>query len=285
VDKVRITTRGHPGTPGWVYLVAVLVLTWLLWIPAALLPRAEPDPLVLALHYLGGSMPLLVALAFILFREPAAYRKDYWRRLVGLRRLGPTWAAAALLIAPLLTMAAAGIDRAAGGQGIAPEAIQHFVGRPLALLPFSLSILVFGPLPEELGWRGYALDRLQLRTSALTASLVLGAVWTLWHLPLFWIEGSWQHGLGVGTMPFWLYMLDKVPQSVVMTWLVNNARRSTLPAIAVHFTVNFVGELTQLTPYADVLLIVLWWGLATIITVIWGPATLSRRPRPNRIGP
>ena len=53
---------------------------------------------------------------------------------------------------------------------------------------------------EELGWRGYVLDRLQEKRSALVSSLILGVVWSLWHLPLFFVQGSYQAGLGVGTL-------------------------------------------------------------------------------------
>lgn len=60
----------------------------------------------------------------------------------------------------------------------------------------------FGPLPEELGWRGFALDRLQRRTTALRASLILGTLWALWHLPLFYMPGTYQAGLGAGTARF-----------------------------------------------------------------------------------
>jgi membrane protease YdiL (CAAX protease family) len=89
--------------------------------------------------------------------------------------------------------------------------------QPFGIVRFAMFTLVFGPLPEELAWRGYALDRLQMRWNALMSSLMLEGVWTVWHLPLFFIKGSYQHGLGVGTLGFWLFMMDKVPQSIIMT--------------------------------------------------------------------
>jgi membrane protease YdiL (CAAX protease family) len=88
-------------------------------------------------------------------------------------------------------------------------------------------MLFFGPVPEELGWRGCALDRLQERDSALISSLIIGGTWALWHLPLFFIAGTYQHGLGVGTPAFWLFMVTKFPDSILMTWIYNNTRRST----------------------------------------------------------
>lgn len=65
---------------------------------------------------------------------------------------------------------------------------------PWALLVpvFLLSGLLDGPFGEEPGWRGYALAKLQSRYNALVASLILGVLWAVWHLPFFFIEGSAQ---------------------------------------------------------------------------------------------
>ncbi len=52
----------------------------------------------------------------------------------------------------------------------------------------ALQVALIGPLSEELGWRGYALDALQARWSAAASSLVVGLAWSLWHLPLFFIQ-------------------------------------------------------------------------------------------------
>ncbi|MBN1248136.1 MAG: CPBP family intramembrane metalloprotease [Anaerolineae bacterium] len=258
------------------YLALVVGLTWLFWIPAGLLPEAEPDPLVMLLHDLGGLMPIVIALVLLDRREPPGAGRDFWRRLFDVRRIGVRWGLVTLLVVPVLLLAAVGLDRLLGGQGALPEEAAHFAEAPLALLPFAAYIFFFGPLPEELGWRGFALDRLQRRNSALVASLILGAVWTLWHLPLFWVKGSWQHSLGLGTPAFWLFMLDKVPMSIVMTWVYNNTRRSTLTAVFIHFAVNFAGELYALSLRATIVSVALWWGLAILVTAGWGPRNLTR---------
>jgi len=56
---------------------------------------------------------------------------------------------------------------------------KRFLQQPWMFIPFALFILVFGPLPEELAWRGYALDALQVKWNALTSSLILGVAWTV----------------------------------------------------------------------------------------------------------
>ena len=94
-----------------------------------------------------------------------------------------------MLIIPVLTALAILMDVFFGGNVPQFETAKHFLYQPLAILPFVLFILIFGPIPEELGWRGYVLDRLQVKLSAIVSSLVLGAFWALWHLPLFFMEG------------------------------------------------------------------------------------------------
>ncbi|MGD2205693.1 MAG: CPBP family intramembrane metalloprotease, partial [Anaerolineae bacterium] len=150
-----------------------------------------------------------------------------------------------------------------------------FLDQPLGILPFAIFILFFGPVPEELGWRGYALDRLQMKWSALGSSLVLGVVWALWHLPLFFVDGTYQNNLGVGTLSFWIFMLEVIPKSILITWIYNNNRRSTLSAVLLHFTDNFIGELFELAERAEFYQFMLWIAAAIVVTVVWGSKTLT----------
>lgn len=93
------------------------------------------------------------------------------------------------------------------------------------LLPAVVVILVVGgPLGEEIGWRGFALDLLQVRAGPVLASVVLGTVWGLWHLPLFLDPGQVQHALPLPT-----YLGQTISTAVVYTWLWNRTR--SLPVI------------------------------------------------------
>jgi membrane protease YdiL (CAAX protease family) len=225
---------------------------------------------------LGGVIPALVTLSLLYLYGDHQGRRDYWQRLVDFRRIGKVWYAVILLTVPILTTIGIVTDLILGGAGAEPEAASNFLHNPLSLIPFAVLILLFGPLPDEMAWRGYALDGLQARWSALVASLILGTAWTLWHLPLFWIEGSYQHSLGVGTPQFWLYMLDKVPLSILMTWLYNNNRRSTLTAVLFHFMVNFVGELFALSLRAETITIASWWTAALLVIAVLKPQRFVR---------
>jgi membrane protease YdiL (CAAX protease family) len=83
---------------------------------------------------------------------------------------------------------------------------------------------------EEIGWRGYALPRLQAKYSALTAALVLGVIWGLWHLPKFLNHWDWTH--------FALFMVGTVAKSVLLAWLYNSTRGSLLLVVLAHAAWN-----------------------------------------------
>jgi membrane protease YdiL (CAAX protease family) len=184
------------------------------------------------------------------------------------------------LFYPLKTGLAALIDAAQGGWGMAPEGVTRLLDQPLLIAPTLVFWLLFGPLPEEPGWRGYALDGLQARHSALGGSLIVGVVWMAWHLPLFFIDGTWQaERLGVGTLLFWLWMINVIVESVLYTWIYNNTGRSILAAILFHFVGNAFGELFAISPQAEIYSTGLSVAAVLLVIAFWGAATLRGGPR------
>lgn len=238
----------------WLFLGLTLGATWTLEFLAVGLQSSVAVAWITALRYLAGAMPLVIAAVLLFTQHDSSYRREFRQRLIDLRRIKPNWWAVIFLFVPIKSGLAALIDLALGGWGIAPEGITPLLAQPLMILPTLLFWLVFGPLPEEPGWRGYALDGLQKRRSAWFSSLALGIIWSLWHLPLFFIEGTWQaENIGLGTQRFWLFMLSILFDSFIYTWIVNNTNRSILAAILFHFSTNAFGELFALSPRAEVI--------------------------------
>jgi uncharacterized protein len=175
---------------------------------------------------------------------------------------------------------------AAALAGVTHEAVdsgrlQETTGSPLALLGFAAFVLVFGPIPEEIGWRGYALDALdalQARWSALSASVLLGVAWALWHTPLFFVAGYYADGSPPEPVLFTVAILV---HSVVYTWIYNHTERSVLAMIAFHVMVNFVGMLMEGAPWVEWTRTGLTAAEALLAVGIRGARTLGPGPFPD----
>lgn len=259
-------------TSALTYFVFALGWSWLFW-TASVAWGVGGDPGASPLFLLGGAGPFLAAVVLTHAREDAATRRDFWRRVFDPRRIRGVWWAAALLLHPAIVALAFAADLALGGSLPQPRVPASAAGL-LALVSFTFW---FGPLPEEIGWRGFALDRLQCRTTALRASLLLGAVWALWHVPLFLVPGTFQAGLGLGTARSWIFLSSMVPLSVLITWVYDNTARSTLSAVMVHFSGNLCGAMLPKTDRVAALELGILCAAAAGVVLGWGGRRLTGR--------
>jgi membrane protease YdiL (CAAX protease family) len=134
---------------------------------------------------------------------------------------------------------------------ILPGALASFQGLPPHfLITYLISfILIFfggGPLGEEPGWRGFALPRLQTRYGAFRATLLLGILWTFWHLPDF-LTSAQHGGPAAGLKPFItnlpLFTLMVVALAFIFTWVFNHTQGSVFMALLLHASINTFGIL------------------------------------------
>ena len=189
------------------------------------------------------------------------------------------WYLVAFLLYPAIFVAAVALNAAWTGTPVnfgATFASQFFgaaASLPLFVVPFFLFEMVANG--EEMGWRGYVLPRLQARHSALVASLILGLIWGLWHLPKYLgSEGGGAFGLG---------MAQILGSAILYTWLYNNTRGSLLLVAIMHAADNTAGFFlpmanTRSNDHMGALVIAVGsiWLVAALVTVIAGPAQLSR---------
>ena len=270
--KIYIKLSRSKWSGPWVYFSLAFGLTWIIeivwWLSGFSLETASGQALLI----LAMSGPAIAAIGLTYLTQDEMGRRDYWLRIIDLKRISVRWYLIIFLFAPALYGLAALLDVLSGGSGAT-------WGKTLAQLTIipSLLTIFLTPFLEELGWRGYALDRLQSRWSALVSSLILSMAWALWHLPLSFSKGTYQHSLGVGSLGFWTFMIGFVPVTLLFTWIFNNNSRSTLSAILFHCMLNGSLELFTLTPQAFTYSIILWYLAAIAITLIWGPNTLTRQ--------
>lgn len=217
------------------FFLIAFIWMWLISLPRVLAAYGVlqlPELVSMLMGYLAVFGPAVSA--FILTRraEGKAGAKALWKRgwsfdfrkkwLLPALLLIPASAALTLLILNLLKV---------------PVAWEYSLP-PAMIVPIGLLIWLLGAYPEEYGWRGYALPRLLKNQHPLTASLILGAVWGLWHLPLHFIPSTTQY-----VIPIWQYLLLTLVLSIFYTWLYLGTGGNLFIASLFHFSGNMAGAL------------------------------------------
>jgi membrane protease YdiL (CAAX protease family) len=254
------------------FFVIAFAFSWLIWLPGILLPTL-PIP-GKALEVLGALGPAVAAL-YLTYRAEGK---------IGLKRViassfGKRCKWSFTIWAGLMLLGVHAIVRLVYGQVTDNLPSSEMLSSPLDLvLLFIIMFFLGGGLNEEIGWRGYALDLLQGRYTALGASLMLGVFWILWHLPVFFLPGTNQ-----SLIPFWLFSTTVLPLGVMMTWVYNNSNKSIFAVAIFHTIGNLAHELFYIMPTKDnpsltgfVILTVLYYLAAIAIVAIFGVKNLSR---------
>lgn len=208
------------------------------WTPWAMAGWWMTDPVREVAIVAGRFGPAVAALVVIGRVGGAAALAEALRRHV---RLRGAWKALALAAVLPVVLASTGLalHRLLGGSAV-PGPLY-----PVPMLPVVvLYVLVLGgPLGEELGWRGFALPRLERRARPLAATVALWIVWAVWHLPLFLLEDSVQ-----ALVPFWLWLTQLLVVSVLLTWFARRTPWSLAPVLALHTSSNVTVGMCFIAP-------------------------------------
>jgi membrane protease YdiL (CAAX protease family) len=220
------------------YFGATYLWSWAFWIPAVRAWRAGPQtpehlmallPFVLA----GAYGPTIAALVLSGVVEGWSGVRALLARLL-VWRVRPLWYLFALLLPPALVLVGLALFVWRGGW-VGPVDPNGLV----LVAPTLVGALPFGPLAEELGWRGYALPRLLDRVTPTVASLIVGAAWTFWHTPLFFApSGTSISGRPVTLTAVATYFAFVTGLSFVFTFMATRTKGSVLLAVLLHLAIN-----------------------------------------------
>jgi uncharacterized protein len=199
--------------------------SWACWLLAPIV-KTDSSYVSSALFFLGGVGPSLAAVTLVAMNGGRAGLHTWLKRCLQWRGNWGWMTLAFLSPLAVLTIAAA-VHMALGGSLRPSPALSHAA---LFVANFGLVFLAGGPLGEEFGWRGYALPAMQDR---LGWGGVLGIVWGVWHLPLFFVSGSAQNQ---GSIAAFFVLI--VATSVFYTWLFYRSAGSVLPALVLHTASN-----------------------------------------------
>lgn len=288
VGTTAIPYRATTSTFPLKYFALAFAFTWFFW-GVAVLGERGAVPEVQGLTVIGTFGPMVAAVAITAQEDGRAGLRSLLGRVVRWR-VAPIWYGVVLLGPLVLNLAAIALHVALGGR---LPGLGALIGALPAVLFVSVYMLIFVALGEEVGWRGYALPALQVRYSALISSLILGVMWTLWHLPQFFNPATLYSDL-----PFGLFLAYLVPFTVLITWVFNSTGGSVLMAMLLHAVMNACTQVWKALPeysggpgamsaaekvaanvHVNLMLTIVLSVSAAVVLFVYGARDLSRRPR------
>jgi membrane protease YdiL (CAAX protease family) len=128
-----------------------------------------------------------------------------------------------------------------------------------------LPIILLAPTFEELGWRGYGMDSLRAKFGMMKATLLFSALWAMWHVPLFFIDHSYQHGLW-NSSPIYVanFFVSIIPAAILMNWVYYKNNRSIVAAILFHMALDATAEAFQTEQFTKCI----WTGVLLFISIL-----------------
>lgn len=265
--------KQHPVIAYWILTLAI---SWLIWLPLIFQAQGWGNfQAPFALHYLGAFGPLIAALVMTWMLDGAQGLQELWSRITRFRVGALSWVIA--VGGPLALFGFALFETVVVRNPFPDLAqlgqVNYLPYLGIWVLPFWLVTFGFG---EEIGWRGFALPRLQKGHSALWATLILGVMWSLWHLPaFFYLDTYIQLGLGV----FPMFALGIIAGAVVMTWLYNTSGGSILMVAIWHALFDLLTATKATDGLMQASMSVLMMVAAVAIVIMFKPANLSSAPK------
>jgi uncharacterized protein len=233
------------------YLILAFALSWWPW-PFHL---ANPNSTVMI-----PWGPMFAALIVLGLTKGLAGVKTLLADMFRLR-VALAWYALAIFLPLGVTFAAVYLNSALGAPAPGLAVYKDLV---LFIPQLVFTTLIAGPFTEEPGWRGFLLPRLQARLKPTTASLIIGLIWWIWHLPLMLTDIN-------GQRPPLQFLAAALAYSVLFTYVYNHAKASVFLIILMHGVINTIASFLFRGMLDSAYYAQLWWLYAGL----WWAAALS----------
>jgi membrane protease YdiL (CAAX protease family) len=263
---MRIAMMKYIYKPVRFYLT-VFLFTWSFWFTAAIVSRIDGQNAMSTIFLLLGLLtPPITALCTVLTSKSAALKKDLKEKLVGLFRVDIKNIVLAIIVF-LGIIVLSILLSTLFGQSLAQLSFTGGFSFSITGVP-TLFTLILAAFLEELGWRGYAEDSIAFYYSWWKESLIFGVVWSLWHLPLFFVIGTYQYNI-LQESPWYMvnFFISGMPLGFYITWIYVKSSRSIFTCIVFHFFLNFFQEqiaMTQITKCVETFVIFIVAGIVVL---------------------
>ena len=245
------------------FYITVFALTWGFWILALIFKNTS---LLFLFMLLGLIMPAATAVVTVLTSGNDMLKADLKRKILGFYRINPVYIIIPVILFFIVVFLSISTSVLFGGsaeQFSFTDGFSFSIGGTSALLTILLASVI-----EELGWRGYGEDAVGYYHSWFKESLIFGCVWACWHLPLFWIPGTYHYGLReMGLLYVINFLVSAVPVDFLQTWVYVKNNRSMLATIIFHLFLNVMQEKIAMTPETKCIETV-FMALAAVVVVI-----------------
>ncbi|MET0066862.1 MAG: type II CAAX endopeptidase family protein [Candidatus Thiodiazotropha sp.] len=245
-----VTTQSSHSLPSYNarrYFTLTFAFTFALWGVGALLSFSQELADFYMLFMLAGLItPFMVAVMLLERSTGNGSRWDLIRRMVHPEPISPGMLPVLLLLMPLSVVIATAISLLMGEPVTQFHMAEHF-SFTTGVVPVLLMLFI-AALFEELGWRGYGFESLRRERSLLFTSLIFGLLWSLWHLPLLLVNGSYQYEI-LQQSPWYAinFFIAIVPMGVIISWIYVRSGNSILVAVVFHFITNLSQEALQIS--------------------------------------
>jgi len=218
------------------FFITAIFFTWLLWVPAFLIQN-HGIPMRLSYNFFITVGTFVPSIAGFFFTYIFGGKTEVYSLLKSLKnmRISVKCLLFIFLVMPAVSAVSCLVFYISGSTLPQMQFSPWFI--PIA---FAYILIFMGPLGEEAGWRGFALKKMLKCLSPLKAAVLLGIIWSFWHLPLFFINGTTQNALtSFGSIPAILgYTLYTVMISVLITLVYIMSNGSVFGSILLHTVGN-----------------------------------------------
>lgn len=244
------------------FFICAYFFTWIFWIPAIFVPETTGSVLML----IGLIAPAVVSTIFVLVSGSDELKKDLKDKIISFYKVKWINVFWAVVVFALIVVFSILLSLLFG------QSLKQFsftddfsftgVGIGTAFVTITLASII-----EEVGWKGYCEDSIGQYMNWFWESLLFGALWSLWHLPLIFIQGTYQAGLMVNPLYVINFFISGIPLGYIITWVYLVSDRSILACMIFHLFVNFMQEKIAMTPETKCLetIVVI---IATVIIVM-----------------
>ena len=219
------------------------LFTWIFWIPAIFVSQ----DIGVVLMLLGLISPAVVSTVFVLVSGSDILKQDLKNKVIGFYKVKWRNVLLAILVFAAVVVCSILLSLAFGQSADQFALTEDFSFTGVGIAGAFITMLL-ASIIEEVGWKGYCEDSIGAYMNWFWESMIFGALWSLWHLPLIFIKGTYQAGLMVNPLYVVNFFISGIPLGFIITWVYLVSDRSILACMVFHLVVNFMQEKIAMTP-------------------------------------